>query len=397
MFSLYVAHLLSYARRGMSVGLPLGINDLKSGMDSTTISEVKVSIITCLMAVENSRRYSFEVSGNPFVKEWHSHKKSFSSNYPEDSPSFQSRNLCVSCNFRGSASQLQQHECLNAPMKCPLGCGASVPSHLMADHKVVCNHCEVTCKFPGCTVKYMAKDEIDHYNNCLSEHLESVRSMTDEGHEFLKKEVQQLKIELKKAKQELQNERELHQFEIGVMGENSRQQQLRISDLERIVRALEEKVCKLESSKSLKEQPQLQSFYMDNFTEWTTRNEPWRSVELKTTDGYKFFFEVFADEPSSDRGIPFEMKLFAARGNHDEELVWPVKLFFTLTLVNYKGGMDKKIMECISWERPTQDYEYVDFFPPSASSDHPGSFIEVSKLPFFLHKDRLHFKLFVTK
>ena len=180
------------------------------------------------------------------------------------------------------------------------------------------------------------------------------------------------------------------------MGKNSRQQQLRICDLERIVPALEEKVCKLESE-SLKEQPQLQSFYMDNFTEWTTRNEPWRSVELRTTEGYKFFFEVFADEPSSGCGIPFEMKLFAARVDHDEELVWPVKLFFTLTLVNYKGGMDKKIMECISWERPTQDYEYVDFFPPSASSDHPGSFIEVSKLPFFLHKDRLHFKLFVTK
>ena len=316
---------------------------------------------------------------------------------------------CKYCNFRGSVSQLQQHECPKAPMKCPLDCGDSVRKHLMAEHKAVCSYREVTCKFPDCNVKYMVKDEIDHCKNYLSQHLEVLRSMTDEGYEFLKKEVQQLRLqleearqkleeatqELKGARQEFQKERELHRYEIGVVEENSRQQQLRIRELDGFIRLLEEKMRNLESD-SVKEQPQLQSFYMDNFTEWTTRNEPWRSVELRTTEGYKFFFEVLADEPSSRRGLPFEMKLFAARGDHDEELVWPVKLFFTLTLVNYKGGMDKKIMECISWERPTQDYEYVDFFPPSASSDHPGSFIKLSKLPFFLHKDRLHFKLFVT-
>jgi len=308
---------------------------------------------------------------------------------------------CKHCSFIGSEVQLQEHKCPSAPIKCPLGCGTSVPIYLMDAHKANCSFREVGCMYPGCTMKFMKKDETDHRNNYLAQHMDILWSMTDENYGFLKQDLQWLKNDLEKAEQELEKMRERcnsQQNEIEELKDRSGKQELEIDDLVKEIKELKEKLSKLESkSNNENEQPQLLAFYMDNFTEWKAGNEPWRSEELQTMEGYCFFFEVFAEEPLSDHGVPFEMKLFAAKGDHDEQLQWPAKLFFTLTLVSYKGGVDETVMECFSWERPTGDPVWVDHFPRRASSDQPGTFIKLSKLPFFLDQDRLHFKLFVTK
>ena len=299
-------------------------------------------------------------------------------NYGHDHAALES--TCEFCNFRGTAEELLTHrrECKNA-VECPNGCKDFIMRSLLDVHKSTCVHRLVCCKHPGCTEEFMKKDEQKHYNNNTALHVDQLLSLTDSRFSKLKKELQNQE---EKYTRELESLRE----ELRQEKEKSEIQQQKIEELTDRIMNLEIKLSNFERKHNSQQAGSHVSFCMENFSLEKTKLEPWRSPQMSTKEGYQFLIEVY----DMDR-IAFKVTLYAVKSMRDEQLKWPAKVCFTLTLVNFKGGEDKKVFDCFSWERPTEMCQFVSNIPVDSSSP----FVEHSKLPFYLNGDQLHFDLFV--
>ena len=243
---------------------------------------------------------------------------------------------CEFCNFRGTAEELLTHRrgCKNA-VECPNGCKAFILHCILDVHKSTCVHRLVHCNFPGCTEEFKKKDELEHYNNCTTVHVDHLLSFALSSHRNIKKQLQSQEEkytrELDSLRKELRQEKEKSEI-----------QQQKIEELTERIRELEIKLSNFEQTHSSQQAGSHVRFCMENFSE-KTKLEPWRSPQMSTKEGYQFLIEVYA----MDR-ISFKVRLYAVKSMRDEQLKWPAKAYFTLTLVDFKGGEDKKVFDCFS-------------------------------------------------
>ena len=74
-------------------------------------------------------------------------------------------------------------------------------------------------------------------------------------------------------------------------------------------------------------------------------------------------------------------------GEYDDQLKWPVKVKFTIELVNQQGGENASCSWTWTWNKPTKQCNRLGCFLRIGYF----SFIEHSKLNSFLNNDTLYF------
>ena len=322
------------------------------------------------------------------------------------------------CVYRGTLKDVQIHrkECPCVPVKCTHGCGYGAPRSLVGTHEEHCNHRQVICSFPGCTERYRKKDEGVHRGDFKDRHIEGLLLKLHQKEE----DYQRVQEELRKAKekpedwwQHLEDQKrrlddEKTKFEeqrktIQQMDQEIEEHKARIKELEtkstaqkKEIQELTDRIRELERKTSTNERKNQDSrltevhFEMTGYRELKVSGLSWTSQELNTDEGHKYLLKVMFGESA------LSWKLFSVKSDIDDNLQWPLKKCGMFTLVNSVGGNNENYYFRVSWERPQQELEPVDFLPTSGPPDALNISLDHSKVFFFSQNEKIHFRLFFT-
>lgn len=133
-------------------------------------------------------------------------------------------------------------------------------------------------------------------------------------------------------------------------------------------------------------------FEMKNFSLEKMRDKPcdWKSPAMHThVRGYKFCIGVDASGNVYGCKNAIGLVMYAMQGEFDDELKWPIKVKFSIELINQRGSENARRSDISSlWYRPRTHHSIVGSFHQSQ-----GGFLEHSKLGGFLNNDTLYFYL----
>ncbi len=93
---------------------------------------------------------------------------------------------------------------------------------------------------------------------------------------------------------------------------------------------------------------------MENFSEEKEKNcaSDWKSPPMYThAYGYKFCIGVDANGYDDHQGKSMYVDLWSMKGEHDDDLTWPVTVSITIKLIN-NTGRDWVATEEFTWHQP---------------------------------------------
>ena len=340
--------------------------------------------------------------------------------------------ICPYCVFKATyeiVTEIHWPECNYFPLACPNRCGVTCERPTMEDHMKICPLEEVACEFEhvGCSGKFRREEEEQHMREKSQTHLVMMATACEQiKQDFQSKlqeqerkfEEQERKFEEQERKFEEQGRRFEEQERKFEEQEREIQQQQQSFEkhtkelvgnlqelLEKKLREIGVELNQLKTSTKLGfsvcrlQPPYL--FIMESFSEEKAKDKQsdWKSPPMYThLGGYKFSIGIDANGCGNTHGNSVWVDLWRMPGEYDSQLKWPARVEFTIELINhFKGGKNKKVVQTMTWDRPTC-VEYVRPFTSDPQCE--GRFIKHSELPAnrqqkteFLVKDTLHFKI----
>ncbi len=131
-------------------------------------------------------------------------------------------------------------------------------------------------------------------------------------------------------------------------------------------------------------------FEMKNYTIEKTRDKPcdWKSPAMHThVRGYKFCIGVDASGSVYGCENAIGLVMYAMQGEFDDELKWPIKVKFSIELINQRGSENLRRSEMSSlWYQPRSRHSIIGSF-----NQFHGGFVEHCKVSGFLNNDTLYF------
>ena len=296
--------------------------------------------------------------------------------------------VCQHCGFKATYEEVDTHlpECKYVPLQCPNRCGVTCERGDMEDHMKICRLEEVECKFSniGCTEKYLREEEEDHSEKNTQNHLLlTVADIAKSKQEFQQKFREQEQTIQEQEKKLLEQHQQLKQ-----QATKLQEQEKKFQAEEQHLRRYEQKIDLLEQTLknlnkdflSLKQNSEKKYMLLDtmeHFINPTRRFEmnyysrerkkdapnDWKSPPMYThLHGYKFCIGIDANGNDPVHGEALTAHVFSMQGEFDGALNWPVKVEFTIVLLNQRGGKDVECTETIAWKRPQTQYHYVVSF-----------------------------------
>ena len=321
--------------------------------------------------------------------------------------------MCPYCTYKATfeiVSDVHWLECLLFPLKCPNRCGVTCEREFIDDHMQICSLEEVECEvsFAGCKEKFLREDQDEHMKRNVERHLKLTATATLRIKQELQEKDSEMKQELKKLKQNLEEKdqqiRELQESHKQV------QQQLQEKDTElkqelqkkdEAMKALKDDVNqelkKRDDEKdqqvresaaevtALKKQLQetdqkftavfstlsitcLPTYHltMANYAKLKGQGTYWVSECFYThPGGYQCFITVWPNGLGEGDGTHVSVFLWSVPGQFDGTLPWPVKVTFTLQLLNQLSDQDHvTVTKSFVWEKTTlveKDDRVADF------------------------------------
>ena len=308
--------------------------------------------------------------------------------------------VCPHCAFKASyeiVCNIHWPECSYFPLTCPNRCGVSCERTTMEeDHMKICPLQEVECelKHIGCAERFLRKDEEGHMREKAQTHLLMMATSVKMSQDFQGKLQEQERKSQEQERKSQEQERKLQEQEKKLQEQErksqeqerklqeqerkSQEQERKLQEQERKSQEQERKsqeqerksqeqeemlVAQRKESKALKtEIADLEkmcgvfwSFTMDNFTKEKAKDkyDDWKSPPMYThVCGYKFCIGIDANGYGINRGKSVNVELWSMRGGYDYQLKWPVRVRFTLELINhFESGENKKCTLTTTFDR----------------------------------------------
>jgi len=333
---------------------------------------------------------------------------------------------CQHCGFEDAYEAVVDGHlptCRYVALQCPNICGVTCERESMEDHLKICRLQEVWCNLSdlGCNEKYPREEEEDHMRGNVSEHLsltalkvieakklleekcwdqegkitelnkkleEQERKLKEQEHKLKEQEckLKDQEAELEDGKDKLQQQSESIQVLKGIVEDLKRKQEEFEEKLSKEVKDFTTRhrnsdksdvvvgdIAKIvsESTRQLK---------VRNMSKLISQSIQWNSRIMHShINGYRFFLQLVIAH--YDLSISF----FAARGEHDEQLKWPVRATFGMVLVyanRIEGEEEEKFNVSIrEWNRPLSSQLLYTY--------HSGNIKD--KLKSLIYKDTLYF------
>ena len=309
--------------------------------------------------------------------------------------------VCQHCNFKATYEDVvDKHlqECKYVPLKCPNLCGVTFERDFMEDHMKMCRLEDVGCEFSGvgCEDRFRREEQEDHTRQNSRNHLTLTASLAVETREQLQDQVAKYREREQNLKQKLEEQdQKLKELEQKLKEQEKKQDQ-KLKEQDQKLEEQKDSLTKLTKLLKWSEDKlsclMTRTFKMENFSKKKENyfNNVWYGSAMYThVYGYKFCIGVYANGIAAGLGKAMAVQLFSLPGEFDGQLKWPVKVNFTLELVNQCGN-DNVIAEGYdSWDKPSIR-SFITNIDRITIGIYPH-FIKHSQLGGFLVDDTLHF------
>ena len=293
---------------------------------------------------------------------------------------------CVHCKEVGTYKEIISSHldvCPDAIVPCPnSGCGANIKRRDITSHHSVCPEVMVPCPNSGCGAAIKRKDTASHCSECQFETIACVYmnigcTFTSPRHQMADHKASSsgfhldlAMMKLKKQGEDLimqlieQNQKHIEE----IMTQQKDQRQQHVEDmlqlkqhsdknvekmvtqvelqhrkqLEEIKQLKEEKVeeidklfCMMRKITDLKPSEEHVVLKMSSFEQHRVNNTAWYSPGFYThPHGYKMCLKVNANGNAEGEGTHMSVYLYPMKGDHDDNLIWPLRYKCAITLLN---------------------------------------------------------------
>ena len=318
--------------------------------------------------------------------------------------------ICQYCGYKATYEEVVGTHfvvCKCLPLQCPNKCGVSCDREEMIYHIKLCSLEEVKCVFSsvGCDEKFTREGEDEHMKKSVNHHLTLTSSLTAEMKTDMEQNIAKLEQKVCDHECKIIDNELKHRKEIQALQDKLIQQ--------------EKKFMKL-FAELFKCSRDMWTFEMNNYKSVTEKHQFWKGPAMYThIGGYKFFIgfisyafklvhipnsskesskRTFVDymlgreDSSIDRTFVcgpeyLHASIHIVRGEHSEELKWPVRLSCTVELVNQKSGEHQACtLKCES-DKPCLLCEEV------VVASNAKVLVETSLLTGFCYNDTLCFRI----